>query len=663
MRHLAFTTWTVLLCASFAGAQPASRKDPAQYVGTERASRVEARAPGVRLGLRKPREFALAPLSDSQLAEFTRPGPRLKTGLHRDLPPEVLGTGAWEATSEGTRVWRMAIHSPGSAGIRVEFREFSVGSGKVWLHDGSESAGPYTGRGIFDDGRFWSATVFTDTAILEYEPAPDQPGDGAPPFLVRAIAHTARRAPGGSARTLQAPAAGTPTTDPAAACHLDPNCYSEWKGAMRMVAQITFEDGGEQYMCSGTLISTRDNSFKPYFLTAGHCIHSEDAARSLETYWTFQTSSCGGAPPARASSSKSTLGAHLVDYGTVPEGDYSLVLLKDVPSGVTFAGWDLSDPPLTAQVAGMHHPMGSWKRISFGERVADETVVVEDQLAPAGKYLQIYEEKGRTEPGSSGSAIFTSPGGIVGTLTYGAFSPTISVCDIEPSVDGYGRFSAAYPALRDYLENFPSSIVTPDKSTLSYSVAGRTAPAGQVVRLTTQSPGQIAYKLRPDAPWIQLSATNGTVSAGAPAQVTVSVDPAKFDRTDKYAGTVTILAGAADPRFVNVNATVTLGQSDVTASVSPNQVTQAGGQWSFKIRLAESAGVATRLTAVKINGTDYSSSIKGWFGTDRIDAKGAIEAPLQGAGRFPAGSQYLEFWGADETGGQPWYRVATVVFQ
>ena len=78
------------------------------------------------------------------------------------------------------------------------------------------------------------------------------------------------------------------------------------------------------------------------------------------------------------------------------------------------------------------------------------------------------------------------------------------------------------------------------------------------------------------------------------------------------------------------------------------------------MRLAETGGVATRVAGMKINGTDYSSSVKTWFGTDRIAANGAIEAPLQAPGSFPAGIQFLEFWGTDEASGQTWYRVASV---
>jgi hypothetical protein len=35
---------------------------------------------------------------------------------------------------------------------------------------------------------------------------------------------------------------------------------------------------------------------------------------------------------------------------------------------------------------------------------------------------------------------------------------------------------------------------------------------------------------------------------------------------------------------------------------------------------------------------------------------------LHGAGVFPQGDQYFEFWGVDEASGQSWYRVATVSF-
>ena len=189
MRLIFIPVCAIGLGVSIAGAQQIARKEPAFYAGTERAARAEARPPGMRLGLRKPREFSLAPLNETELARLVEPGARLKTGIRRTLASHALAAGAWETTSEGARIWRMAIHSPASRGMRVEFDDFSAGEGKVWVHDGTHVAGPYTGRGLFDDGHFWSAAVFSGSVIVEYEPAPDAHRELEPPFTIRAISH------------------------------------------------------------------------------------------------------------------------------------------------------------------------------------------------------------------------------------------------------------------------------------------------------------------------------------------------------------------------------------------------------------------------------------------------------------------------------------------
>ena len=74
-------------------------------------------------------------------------------------------------------------------------------------------------------------------------------------------------------------------------------------------------------------------------------------------------------------------------------------------------------------------------------------MVIDNFQNPARDYYQVAWEKGRTEPGSSGSPLFSGPGVIVGTLTYGPESTVLTACQINPAVDGYGRFSVAYPAM------------------------------------------------------------------------------------------------------------------------------------------------------------------------------------------------------------------------
>ena len=114
-----------------------------------------------------------------------------QTELPRGLPADVLSNGSWEVTSEGGRIWRMVISSPGSTGLRVEFVNFAAGNGMVWLHDDTHVAGPYTGRGIYDDGHFWSASFSSASVTIEYEPAPGTPPETAPPFEIHTIAHQA----------------------------------------------------------------------------------------------------------------------------------------------------------------------------------------------------------------------------------------------------------------------------------------------------------------------------------------------------------------------------------------------------------------------------------------------------------------------------------------
>ena len=667
MRITSFTAWTVWLCLTTAGAQQAPRKEAVQFAVTERVSRVEARPPGLRFGLHRPREFALAPLSESEFARFTEPSTRLKIGIERALPPETLSTGAWEATAEGTRVWRMMLRSPGSRGLRIEFRNFSVGSGNVWLHDGSEYAGPYTGKGMYDNGQFWSGNLLSESVTLEYEPAPDAPSDGPPPFEIHKISHQVRSLLGASEVIPTSPDAGVVNT--ADYCELDPNCFPDWQGAMSTVGQILYQDSGSSYLCSGSLLGTRDNSFKPYFLTAGHCIHSEDAARTIQAYWTYQTSSCTGAPPAsRTTSAKSTAGGHLIASASIEQGDFSLVLLPDVPSGVTFAGWDTSDPPTGTELTGIHHPSGSWKRISFGSRVADSSNAIGNSdgstsVAPGNLFLQVQWNRGRLEHGSSGSPLFSGPGVVVGSASYAEFTADGSACLVNPSVSGYSRFSNTYSQVSDYLENLPSDEVKPDKANLSFTIANHIPAAGQLVQLSTQSASQATFKLRADAPWIRLSSMTGTITAKNGALITITADSAQLDQPGQYTGTVTILSGAAPPVFINVTATVRLDQSNVIPAITPNPVVQSGGQWSFQIALQETAGAATRLTGIKVNGTDYSTSVNDWFGTTHIPANGTIVAPLHGTGVFPAGDQYFEFWGVDDASNTPWYRVTTVTFR
>ena len=116
----------------------------------------------------------------------------------------------------------------------------------------------------------------------------------------------------------------------AADCHLDATCYPEWSSSATGVALIVIEtsEGGSRG-CSGTLLNNRRQDLTPYFLTAAHCVDTEEEARSVTAFWLYQTQTCNGELPDFQSVPR-TEGARLLSTTGFrelrdPEGDMTLL--------------------------------------------------------------------------------------------------------------------------------------------------------------------------------------------------------------------------------------------------------------------------------------------------------------------------------------------------
>ena len=83
----------------------------------------------------------------------------------------------------------------------------------------------------------------------------------------------------------------------AADCHLDATCYPEWSSSATGVALIVIERSESSGYCSGTLLNNRRQDGTPYFLTAAHCVQTEEEARSVTALWSYQTRTCNGDLP------------------------------------------------------------------------------------------------------------------------------------------------------------------------------------------------------------------------------------------------------------------------------------------------------------------------------------------------------------------------------
>ena len=249
----------------------------------------------------------------------------------------------------------------------------------------------------------------------------------------------------------------------AADCHLDATCYTEWSSSAAGVALIMIETSEGSSSCSGTLLNNSRQDFTPYFLTAAHCVDTEEEARSVITFWHYQTQTCNGelpgfqsVPRTMGASLLSTLGGGPIEGRAHPDGDMTLLGLEgDLPDGVMFQGWDAAPQPFGTQVTGIHHPRnddwGFFKRLSFGQIIPDPGIGTSDDVYAIVRYTQ-----GLVEGGSSGSALFSSPETVVGVQGFGP--QNVYDCSDAPFYSGTTHFSVFYPHIRQFIDPLPTSL-------------------------------------------------------------------------------------------------------------------------------------------------------------------------------------------------------------
>ncbi|MDP1663213.1 MAG: GC-type dockerin domain-anchored protein, partial [Phycisphaerales bacterium] len=118
-----------------------------------------------------------------------------------------------------------------------------------------------------------------------------------------------------------------------------------------------------------------------------------------------------------------------------------LRLTGALPGGLFWAGW--TSTPITngTAISSIHHPDGSWKRISFGTATDGAGCTLGSQA----ETIDANWTSAVTEPGSSGGALFRSDTmQIVGTLSCGPSFCGASAANLH---DGFGRFASFYPTI------------------------------------------------------------------------------------------------------------------------------------------------------------------------------------------------------------------------
>ena len=302
------------------------------------------------------------------------------------------------------------------------------------------------------------------------------------------------------------------------ACHEDVVCVSPQNEALarvaRSVAKLVFTENGVTYLCSGTLINDGDPASQvPYVYTAAHCIGSQAAAATLNTFWFFDAATCGG--------KTTTEYRHLIGGASLlqsdPLSDVTLLRLADrAPEGAWFSGWDPDPLPHGTPLIGLHHPLGDLKKIAIGQALGPTSA------SGGASYATAAWLAGTTERGSSGSGIFTLSGSeylLRGGLRGGSAScASTGRVDNPANRDYYSRLDLQAPALRTWLdadvaplEDFTDMWFDPEEPGWGMAIVQHDDGKAFVTLYAYDAEGRPTWLVMPDPSWKRAAALEGTI--------------------------------------------------------------------------------------------------------------------------------------------------------
>ncbi|MCX7992717.1 MAG: hypothetical protein N2651_03505 [Fimbriimonadales bacterium] len=498
--------------------EEAIRREPPKALHTSRKSLLVPQTQPTRVLL--PR--TIAPPPESPPGEAAHP--ILEVGYTRDAPPHLLGQAKWHhiqsrdaESGRPLRGWvcHLELYSENAVGLRLKMRG-RVEAG-VQMHvyiPGSEVVLPVR---VYPDeeGYWWTPSVWRTQSIGLEVFVPEEVDAQRLPE-VTAIAYMYRGI--------------EPDFAPAElGCHLDVTCFSSHATTARGVARILFPVGSGNALCTGQLINRDPSDLTPIFSTAQHCISTQTSANGMEAYWFFQTATCSGIPP-NVNTVPRTQGARLLKQHF--NSDWTLLGLYEPPEGDVWLGWTTASWSGGSSGSAIHHPGGTFKRLSFFTRVFGFGT----GCGRTGLWdTEVVIGNGTIEGGSSGSAgldnnrLIRGICSCVETDSNGNWICPTATNDVWV---GWGKISQAFDNIQYYIldmanPTFVDRSVSGDPSNEGNSERGTSSnpfntvheatfcvPSGGTVRIRPGNYNQQFTLWRPMT--LQRDGSSGTVVIGAP---------------------------------------------------------------------------------------------------------------------------------------------------
>lgn len=377
--------------------------------------------------------------------------PRFAVPQRVSITPARQGT--WEDLGNGKMIWRLRIiGAEGTTSLNLGFTRFKMTKNAsliLYATDGTQTSKRFTAADNERHGQLWTPVVVAKDLVVELT---------VPKREANRVALTLGWINQGYRGFGTVPAG---SYDKSGSCNLDVECLGAgdtWREEMRSVAVIS--TGGSTF-CTGSLLNDTAGDKKMFFITANHCGITSGNAASLVAYWNYQNSFCRA--PGSAASGQVGDGSlsqfHTGSFfrSTSAASDFTLVELDDPPVAAYnhyWAGWDRTtgDFACTAAspCASIHHPSTDEKRITYVTTTTATTSYSGTTSPGNGTHIWAhwatdppgpYTIPGVTEPGSSGSPLYSAAGRFIGQLHGGPSSCGATGNNLS---DYYGRFSVSW---------------------------------------------------------------------------------------------------------------------------------------------------------------------------------------------------------------------------
>jgi lysyl endopeptidase len=417
---------------------------------------------------------------DREFRDTAQKSMRYAATIDVDVTPETNGT--WERLPDGRWLWRLRVQSKHALSLNFGFKRYHMPAGGtlfIYSADGKHVYRPFTADDNEDHGQLWTPPVFGEETVLEVT-LPDGARD-ALELRLAFVNHDYR-------------GFGRPNMEKSGACNIDIVCPISNPYNDQERANAVISTGGSRF-CSGSLLNNTANDAKPFFSTAAHCGITAGNAASLVTFWNYFNSTCrpqggGNSPPGDGSLAQFNTGSFF--RAANAQSDFTLVELDDPLSpafNLYLAGWDRTPMPtqFNATVA-IHQPNTEEMRITFAPGLT-ESGGWPPAVPGDGSHIHAIwgPNLGVTEPGSSGSPLYTQQGRYIGQLHGGP-----SACGAADLSDFYGRFSLSWTGgnLQPWLDPANTGQITLDGRNACTFPA---APAGVTATATAPNTIQVTW--------------------------------------------------------------------------------------------------------------------------------------------------------------------------